>query len=212
MNRDIYIAVLISAILHLAIVAGAFVLAYDFNHENDLLGGGGTGGVVAVSIVDEGSGTGNEPNLHSSQRGAAVISSRDITGPHRNRRGQSQLAADKSRGDGPASSGSGGGSGGGHGGGIGSGRGAGDPTLKLIWKKVNRSKYYPWQARKNGWEGAPRVSFVIGKNGEVHSISLVKSCGIPELDQAAIETIRRSAPLPYYPKSIILAIRYSLSD
>ncbi|MQB42240.1 TonB family protein [Rhizobium sp. ICMP 5592] len=43
------------------------------------------------------------------------------------------------------------------------------------------------------------VSLVIGSGGELRSLSLVRSSGDPELDQAAMEQIRRAAPFPALP-------------
>jgi protein TonB len=43
------------------------------------------------------------------------------------------------------------------------------------------------------------VSLVIGSGGELRSLSLARSSGDPELDQAAMEQIRRAAPFPALP-------------
>ncbi|MBI4126446.1 MAG: energy transducer TonB [Deltaproteobacteria bacterium] len=88
----------------------------------------------------------------------------------------------------------------------------GNPTLTAIWKKINRAKYYPLVAREQKLEGAPRVQFQIDNDGNVTTISLVDSSGSDILDDAALETIRRAAPLPAYPEPITLAIRYSLQN
>ena len=101
--------------------------------------------------------------------------------------------------------------GGGSGDGVGSGR-AGDRVLTSIWKRINQSKYYPPVAKRRGVEGAPRVTFAIDRDGQVSWARLVDSCGKTALDDAALKTVRRAAPYPYYPSPITVAIRYSLTD
>ena len=98
----------------------------------------------------------------------------------------------------------------GDGAGIGSGDG-GQATLTQIWKRINRSKYYPAAARRRGIEGSPKVTFEIDPDGRVTNATIATSCGNVQLDKAALETVRRAAPLPYYPQPITLAVRYSLS-
>jgi periplasmic protein TonB len=95
------------------------------------------------------------------------------------------------------------------GGGVGSGKGE-DQRLARIWRKINASKYYPASARHRGLVGVPRVTFAVGEDGGISGLTLASSCGIGELDEAALETVRRAAPLPTYPTPITLAIRYTL--
>jgi TonB family protein len=193
MTKTPYIAIILSLLIHCTLIS-AFILFTQNEHEG-ILGGGGTGGTVMVSVIE--SFPGHTSMSHANMSYGPKKSSVSTTGVGS---------------PGTGSPGSGGGFGGGHGGGIGPGKGKGDPRLSRIWLKINRSKYYPRMARKKGLEGSPRVRFAIDSNGQIDSVQLVKSCGIPELDEAAIETIRRSSPLPSYPKPITLAIRYSLSN
>ncbi|MFH0799111.1 MAG: TonB family protein, partial [Pseudomonadota bacterium] len=90
--------------------------------------------------------------------------------------------------------------------------GAGDPALQRIWKRINSSKYYPQIARSRRIEGAPRVTFAIGEDGSVKSAGVATSCGEALLDEAAVEAVRRAAPLPFYPGPITVTVRYSLKD
>ncbi|MFA4873847.1 MAG: TonB family protein [bacterium] len=100
---------------------------------------------------------------------------------------------------------------GGAGSGIGGGSGGrGNPILAAIWRKINSSKYYPPSARRRGITGSPRVSFAINQDGSIGWVKLSTTCGESELDAAALETVRRAAPLPYYAGPITLSIRYSL--
>jgi TonB family protein len=201
MKKTPYIAIIISLLIHGAIISVFILLTHS--EPEGILGGGGTdggktGGTVAVSVIEGFLGSPGNFSFRKRMHSTNMI---------RDSKESSESTASSV---GTGSPGSGGGFGGGTGGGIGPGKGKGDPRLSRIWLKINRSKYYPRIARKNGWEGSPRIRFAIDSDGQVNSVNLVKSCGIPELDEAALETIRRSAPLPYYPKTITLAIRYSL--
>lgn len=98
-------------------------------------------------------------------------------------------------------------------GGSGSTKGeGGSELLARIWRKINASKYYPSSAKRRGITGAPKVAFAIGENGSVKWARLVSSSGESILDDAAVETVRRAAPLPYYPKTITVAVKYSLRN
>jgi TonB family protein len=98
-------------------------------------------------------------------------------------------------------------------GGPGTSRGeGGSELLSRIWRRINESKYYPASARRSGITGSPRVAFALDESGQVRWVKLVRSSGKRILDDAAIETVRRAAPLPYYPKPITVAVRYSLSQ
>jgi TonB family protein len=87
----------------------------------------------------------------------------------------------------------------------------GSELLAKIWRRINASKYYPASARRSGITGSPRVAFALDENGQVRWVKLVASSGKRILDDAAVETVRRAAPLPYYPKPITVAVRYSLN-
>jgi TonB family protein len=87
-----------------------------------------------------------------------------------------------------------------------------DETLRLIWKMIDKKKYYPQTARKQGIIGAPKVSFALDETGNIAWLKIEESCGRQILDEAAIETVKRSAPLPYYPTTITLSIKYSLDS
>jgi len=103
-------------------------------------------------------------------------------------------------------------------GGVGGAGGAGTSTgaggselLARIWRRINASKYYPASARRGGITGSPKVAFALDESGQVKWVKLVASSGKSILDDAAIETVRRAAPLPYYPKPITVAVKYSLT-
>lgn len=184
-------------------VHAAFVLALvcwvSYFSVSYLSGGGGGQGVVTVWI----SGTSDS---HAAKARILRPNSATIEG----KVAQKSAEAGSNAGT-EGSAGEGEGTGPGTGGGIGHGK-DGDPLLKNIWKKINSSKYYPHAARKQGLEGTPRVTFVIGEDGSVMSVDIATSSGETVLDDAAKETVRRAAPLPYYPKPITLAVKYSLKE
>ncbi len=58
---------------------------------------------------------------------------------------------------------------------------------------LNRNKRYPSGADAFG---IPTLRMAIGRSGAVTGVSVVASSGSSELDQAALETVRRSSPFP----------------
>jgi protein TonB len=86
----------------------------------------------------------------------------------------------------------------------------GNPILTKIVTRINRSKYYPEAARRDKIEGRPEVLFQIGPDGSISLVELKRSSGNKLLDDAALETVRRAAPLPYYEAPISVAINYIL--
>jgi TonB family protein len=91
--------------------------------------------------------------------------------------------------------------------------------LALIMRRLEEKKVYPLSVRKRGIEGDVKVDFIIGRNGEVTSITLADS-DHRFLGQAAVETIRAASPFPVmagmnyqemnYP--VRVTIRYRLEE
>jgi protein TonB len=115
---------------------------------------------------------------------------------------------------GGAGSGTGAGSGSGSGGGVGTGSGSSGGSGNSAERQ--RSRYlaehfayireiilkqvtYPGRARREGWSGKVRLSFVIQEDGSVTDIRVLVSSGYEILDQSAVEAVRRAAPLPRPP-------------
>ena len=100
---------------------------------------------------------------------------------------------------------------------AGPGKGSGSSTAGLddilaqIRSRIERAKRYPLMARRRGLEGTSDVSFRILENGTVSGLKLARSSGSSPLDEAALATIRRAAPFPYYPKAIRIGIRFALN-
>jgi protein TonB len=98
------------------------------------------------------------------------------------------------------------GTGGGGPGGTPGGTGTGNPNEMNAYKskvrqRLERRKKYPAAARSRGLSGTATVSFVISRDGSVHSASLVKSSGHQVLDDEAVSLPVRSSPLPPLPNS-----------
>ncbi|MBI4366796.1 MAG: energy transducer TonB [Deltaproteobacteria bacterium] len=86
----------------------------------------------------------------------------------------------------------------------------GSTVLAAIRRRIERVKVYPAEARRKQLEGRPFVEFALQADGQVAYSRLVTSCGEALLDAAALDTIRRGAPYPYYAGPIRLAIRFSV--
>ncbi|MDT8448226.1 MAG: energy transducer TonB [bacterium] len=71
---------------------------------------------------------------------------------------------------------------------------------------------YPELARSRGWSGKVLVAVLIGTNGTVRSIELVRSSGFELLDHSALKTLRAIKQLPAPPKEtrLILPISFKL--
>lgn len=67
---------------------------------------------------------------------------------------------------------------------------------------LNRHKRYPRGARSRREEGVVNVSFAIDAAGVVVSARISRSSGNPELDQAALDMLRRASPVPAPPPGV----------
>ena len=70
----------------------------------------------------------------------------------------------------------------------------------LSW--LNRHKRYPASAKSRRQEGLVQVAFTVDKGGRVTSSRVSRSSGVPALDQAALEMVRRASPVPAPPPEI----------
>jgi TonB family protein len=91
----------------------------------------------------------------------------------------------------------------------GSGRGGAD-WHQLLRDRIEQTKRYPAEARRQGIEGTAEVEFQVARDGSVTEVVVVRSSGFPILDHASVETIRRAVPLPAIPGTIRIAISYRL--
>ncbi|MDR1111758.1 MAG: TonB family protein [Deltaproteobacteria bacterium] len=93
-------------------------------------------------------------------------------------------------------------------GGTPGGTGTGNPNEMNAYKnkvrqRLERRKKYPSAAQSRGLAGTATVSFIVAKDGSVHSSSLVKSSGHQLLDDEAVALPVRCSPLPPLPNSFV---------
>lgn len=195
-------AILISVALHLYLFVGFLYL--EFRRADRAAGDKEF--VIAVDLVGDGQGDARDNTFIADRKNTDADPELRLRSKSRS---SSRLGSDA----GPESGSGLGGSGTGLGAAMSSGTpgdGGSNTTLSKIRRRIEAAKEYPRIARKLKIEGRPTVIFEIGPNGEIKTVSLVTSSGQKIIDDAAIETVRRAAPLPYYEGPIQLAIRYNL--
>jgi protein TonB len=75
--------------------------------------------------------------------------------------------------------------------------------LKIVSRKIERSKRYPRWAMDTGLEGRVVIRFTILQDGTLcEEILLVSSSGTEILDNAAISAVRNAAPFPTLPEEL----------
>ncbi|MBV9550197.1 MAG: energy transducer TonB [Alphaproteobacteria bacterium] len=86
----------------------------------------------------------------------------------------------------------------------GNGSGAGiclDPVwLRAVSERVRQFFYYPGAALAVHRTGVVLVHFAVRRDGRLERLEISKSSGDPELDQAAIDILRKAEPLPPIPE------------
>lgn len=66
---------------------------------------------------------------------------------------------------------------------------------EMISRRVEELRHYPASARLDTAEGKVVVKFVIHEDGSIDEAEVFQSSGRPDLDKAALETLRRATPL-----------------
>ncbi len=79
--------------------------------------------------------------------------------------------------------------------------------LAQVRRRIDRSKHYPFAARRRHMEGRVTVRFAIRPDGSVDGLEVAESSKMPLLDKAALEAVRQAAPFPEFPKE---QLRHSL--
>lgn len=79
---------------------------------------------------------------------------------------------------------------------------------------LERRKRYPSAAKRQRKQGVAQVRFSIDANGNVGSVRLTRSSGVPELDAEVVSLVRRASPVPAPPpgvgRTIVVPIQFSL--
>jgi protein TonB len=68
-----------------------------------------------------------------------------------------------------------------------------------ILARLQRAQRYPGSARSAREQGVVYIRFRMNRDGHVLSSTLVRTSGFADLDQAALDTLRRADPLPAIP-------------
>ncbi|MFZ5711120.1 MAG: energy transducer TonB, partial [Pseudomonadota bacterium] len=78
--------------------------------------------------------------------------------------------------------------------------------------RIDRAKSYPAGARASGRSGRVVLALTVSPAGRVLGVSVTASSGVPELDRAAVEAVRRAGRLPRAPQELAgAAYDFSLS-
>lgn len=64
-----------------------------------------------------------------------------------------------------------------------------------LWDRVEQLKRYPYLARMNRWEGTVVLQVVVRSTGDLAHVAVLESSGRAILDEDAVETLRRCAPV-----------------
>jgi protein TonB len=73
---------------------------------------------------------------------------------------------------------------------------------------------YPRLARRMGWAGTVKVSFVVNEDGGVNNVKIIATSGFEVLDNNAVETIKHCSPYPKPPcrAEMVMPITYRLDE
>lgn len=148
--------------------------------------GGSEGGTMTVSIVAV------APQSETGR--TRVITTPQVKGKRGADRGEGKQL------------GSGVGSGAGQGIGAKSGTSGGDPMLAEIRHRIEAAKRFPLLARRLKMAGTSELVFQLKPDGSIASLDISRTSGTKILDKAALETIRRAAPFPYYSEPLRISI------
>lgn len=76
-----------------------------------------------------------------------------------------------------------------------------DAYLAMLRARIEANRTYPSSARRSGHEGVASIRLVIGSNGKLIQVSVVKSSGHFTLDRAAKRMVQKAQPFPAPPQS-----------
>jgi len=76
------------------------------------------------------------------------------------------------------------------------------PYAMAVVRQVGARIVYPKSSREAGIQGDVRISFVIGRTGELLDVQVVNSSANRALDEAALNAVRQGAPFPPIPMEL----------
>lgn len=82
--------------------------------------------------------------------------------------------------------------------------------LAKIRREIARRQHYPESARAQKLKGTVKVNFKINADGDLSYVTVTSTSGHEVLDMAAVNTVKKAAPFPYYPRPITLSLEYRL--
>jgi protein TonB len=65
---------------------------------------------------------------------------------------------------------------------------------KLLHGAINRHKQYPRTALRMAWQGTASIGFLLQRDGQLASLTLLHSSGYNSLDRAALQAVRNISP------------------
>jgi protein TonB len=79
---------------------------------------------------------------------------------------------------------------------------------------ILRNLTYPPMAKKMGWQGKVKVSFIIREDGTVWGMKIVESSGYVVLDRNVVETLCEVQPFPKPPvrAELVIPVAYVLKS
>ncbi len=82
---------------------------------------------------------------------------------------------------------------------------------EMLRARVERVKRYPPAAKRRHEEGRVTLHFSLGPDGRLLELKVAASSRSPDLDQAALEAVRRAAPYPPLPAELARKGRLALA-
>ncbi len=73
---------------------------------------------------------------------------------------------------------------------------------QLVAAHLKRFQQYPPGAKASGQQGIPKLTFSLGRGGQVLSSRLGGSSGHAALDAEALAMVRRAQPFPAFPPDV----------
>lgn len=81
--------------------------------------------------------------------------------------------------------------------GIGEGGRNIDGIIDAFLAQIEKRKEYPYMARRLGKEGTVAVAVRLTAGGELAGVQVLRSSGVPDLDEAALSLVRKVCPFPH---------------
>ncbi|MGF1615137.1 MAG: energy transducer TonB [Gammaproteobacteria bacterium] len=74
--------------------------------------------------------------------------------------------------------------------------------LEQLWQALERSKFYPRQARRRGLQGLVQVRFRVLRDGSFEDLQVIAGSGSSLLDRAALQTVTQASGAVPFPSEL----------